>query len=81
VRNVIIRRSYKPLSNESEGVEHDPFLARLKGGELTMEQLTSYYAALVYRQTSSYEETARRLEVDRRTVKAKVEAFLERTAN
>jgi DNA-binding NtrC family response regulator len=78
VRNVIIRRSYKPVGEGgSEAAANDPFLARFKRGELTMDELTSYYAALVYRQTSSYEETARRLELDRRTVKAKVEAFLE----
>jgi transcriptional regulator with PAS, ATPase and Fis domain len=77
VRNVIIRRSYQPMAQQG-GTEasNDPYLRRLKGGELTMDELTSYYAALVYGKTSSYEETARRLGVDRRTVKAKVEAFL-----
>ena len=32
------------------------------------------YCALVYAQTGSYQETARRLGLDRRTVKAKVDA-------
>ena len=77
VRNVIIRRSYQPVAQEeSAGGLQDPIISRLRNGELTMDELTSYYAALVYRKTASYEETARRLEVDRRTVKAKVEAFL-----
>jgi len=31
------------------------------------------YCACVYSQTGSYEETARRLQLDRRTVKAKVD--------
>jgi DNA-directed RNA polymerase specialized sigma24 family protein len=39
----------------------------------------SYYAALVYRQTGSYEEAARRLKLDRRTVKSKVQEYLKRT--
>ena len=78
VRNVIIRRSYQPVAPRGEA--NDPFVSRFKNGELTMDELTAYYAALVYRQTGSYEETARKLEVDRRTVKAKVEAFLSKTA-
>jgi transcriptional regulator with AAA-type ATPase domain len=76
VRNVIIRRSYQPMAQHDTEKAQDPFIERLKRGELTMDELSSYYASLVYRQTSSYEETARRLGLDRRTVKAKVEAFL-----
>jgi transcriptional regulator with AAA-type ATPase domain len=72
VRNVIIRRSYRPM--EARAQSGDPFLARFTRGELTAEQVLSHYAALVYRQTGTYEETARRLGLDRRTVKAKVEA-------
>src|SRR5207244_2280486 len=79
VRNVIIRRSYQPVIQQASA-GHDPFRARLRNVELTMDELTSYYAALVYRKTSSDEETARRLGVDRRTVKAKVEAFLEKAS-
>jgi DNA-binding CsgD family transcriptional regulator len=39
---------------------------------LTASELLSRYCTLVYAQNESYEETARRLGVDRRTVKAKV---------
>ena len=78
VRNIIIRRSYQPVIHQDG--DADPVLGRLKRGELTLDELTSYYAALVYRQTSSYEETAKRLGIDRRTVKAKVETFLEKMA-
>ncbi|HEY3741640.1 MAG TPA: sigma 54-interacting transcriptional regulator [Bryobacteraceae bacterium] len=74
VRNVIIRRSYQPMTQQPEAEEsNDPYIRQILRGELTMDELTSYYAALVYGQTSSYEETARRLKVDRRTVKAKAE--------
>jgi transcriptional regulator with AAA-type ATPase domain len=62
VKNVLIRRDYKPpKSNVSESA-----------GSLTADELVSRYATIVYQQTGSYEETARRIGLDRRTVKAKV---------
>jgi transcriptional regulator with AAA-type ATPase domain len=61
VKNVLIRRDYKP----SRTVQQT--------GNLTADELVSQYAATVYQQTGSYEETARILRIDRRTVKAKVE--------
>ena len=72
VRNVIIRRSYRPMEEVTTG---DPFLSRFQRGELSAEEVMGHYAALVYRQTGTYEETARRLGLDRRTVKAKVEDY------
>ena len=47
-----------------------------KAARLTAEALLSRYVTLVYARTGSYEETARRLEIDRRTAKAKVDAKL-----
>ena len=75
VRNVIIRGSYRPIA-DPEAPGEDSFLARLRKGELKSDEVISYYAALVYRKTGSYEETGRRLGLDRRTVKTRVEAFL-----
>ena len=72
VRNVLIRRDYRPSRPAAE----DPveqFAADLRAGRLTAEQLLSRYCTLVYRQTGSYEETARRLGLDRRTVKSKID--------
>lgn len=76
VRNVIIRRSYQPLTQAPTGHE-DEFFARYCAGELTADELLANYAARVYRLTGSYEEAARRIGLDRRTVKAKVELFLD----
>jgi DNA-binding NtrC family response regulator len=70
VRNVIIRKRYDPIANEG-GAGDDPFFTRFRAGELTAEEVVSYYAALVYRKTGSYEDAARRMGMDRRTVKAK----------
>ena len=75
VRNVIIRRSYRPLADRESSVG-DEFLTRFRAGALTADEVVSYYAAQVYRQTGSYENTARQLGIDRRTVKSKVETFL-----
>jgi transcriptional regulator with AAA-type ATPase domain len=71
VRNVIIRRSYAPIGNRGATPEEN-FMTRFRAGELTADQLLSYYAARVYRITGSYEAAARRLGLDRRTVKSKV---------
>ncbi len=69
VRNVLIRRSYTPIREQPSG---DDYFARYAAGELKADEVLGHYASLVYRKTGSYEETARRLGVDRRTVKAKV---------
>jgi hypothetical protein len=68
VRNVLIRRSYQPLAADADG-----FLIRYERGELTADEVLNHYTALVYRQCGSYVETARRLGLDRRTVKARIE--------
>jgi transcriptional regulator with AAA-type ATPase domain len=75
VRNVIIRRSYQPLTAASSTGE-DEFVARFRAGQFSADELLAEYAARVYRLTGSYEEAARRMGLDRRTVKAKVEAYL-----
>jgi transcriptional regulator with AAA-type ATPase domain len=77
VRNVVIRRSYRPLSH-APGPQEDEFFSRFRNGELTADELLACYAAQVYRLTGSYEEAARRMAIDRRTVKAKVESYLAR---
>jgi len=75
VRNVVIRRSYRPLA-ESPALAKDDFFIRFDDGRLTADELLARYAAQVYRVTGSYEEAARRMGLDRRTVKAKVETYL-----
>jgi DNA-binding NtrC family response regulator len=75
VRNVMIRGEYRP-----------PQAARLSGrqriaeemlaGSLNADELLRRYCTLVYAETGSYQETARRLNLDRRTVKDKVDPEL-----
>jgi transcriptional regulator with AAA-type ATPase domain len=75
VRNVIIRRTYRPLAQAANDNEDD-FFARFRAGQLSADELLAHYAARVYQLTGSYEEAARRMGLDRRTVKAKVELYL-----
>jgi DNA-binding CsgD family transcriptional regulator len=44
-----------------------------RAGRLSADELLTRYVTIVYSRTRSYEETARRLGLDRRTVKAKVD--------
>jgi transcriptional regulator with AAA-type ATPase domain len=73
VRNVLIRREYHPASADGSAASPAAQLAEdLHAGRLTADELIRRYCALVYSQTHNYEETARRLGLDRRTVKSKV---------
>src|SRR5262245_13204938 len=55
---------------------HEEFSRAFTGGELTADELLRRYCTQVYAQTGSYEETARRLQLDRRTVKSKIDRHL-----
>ena len=46
------------------------------GWSLTADELLSHYASLVFAESGSYQETARRLDVDRRTARGKVNPTL-----
>ncbi len=72
VKNVLIRRDYQPATARQG--EPDRFWDDFHAGRLTANELLNRYCSLVYRQTGSYEETARRLELDRRTVKSRIVA-------
>jgi transcriptional regulator with PAS, ATPase and Fis domain len=75
VKNVLIRRDYRPSAPHAAG-PLETCLQEFRSGALTASQLLSRYCTLVYRQTGSYEETARRLQIDRRTVKSKIDPTL-----
>jgi transcriptional regulator with PAS, ATPase and Fis domain len=75
VRNVIIRQSYRPIQQAAVSADDD-FFTRFRAGDLTADQVLAAYAARVYRLSGSYEEAARKMGLDRRTVKAKVETYL-----
>ena len=70
VRNVLVRRRYRPALRAPSPESLD---GPLLGSRLSAEDLLDRYAALVYRETGSYVETGRRLGLDRRTVKERAE--------
>jgi transcriptional regulator with PAS, ATPase and Fis domain len=78
VRNLLIRKDYRPV-RARDNTSSDELFQPAYAGKLTASELLTRYCTLVYSQTGSYEETARRLDIDRRTAKAKIDtALLER---
>ncbi len=72
VRNIMVRSCYRP--RDREGVDVGAQLASaMLGKSLTADELVRGYVTLVFAETGSYTETARRLGMDRRTVRAKVD--------
>jgi len=67
----MIRKEYHPPRAAPSG-EAESLAADLQAGALTADALLKRYCKLVYGRTKNYEETARRLGLDRRTVKSKV---------
>lgn len=75
IKNVLIRRNYRPSRTGAEDPVEE-FVLEARAGRLTADELLGRYVTVVYSRTASYEETARRLGLDRRTVKAKVDKGL-----
>jgi transcriptional regulator with PAS, ATPase and Fis domain len=74
VRNILIHREYHP--DEVRGRGGQQLAQELSDGRLTMEELQRRYVTQVYAKTGKYEETGRRLGIDRRTVKKYLDAEL-----
>lgn len=73
VRNVLVRKSYTPPKSAPPSTDAtEQFTAAMRKGTLSADDVVREYCRIVYAQTKSYEATARRVGLDRRTVKAKV---------
>lgn len=66
LRSLLVHGDYDPPRMASGG---DQLTARLAETGWTLKELTTAYVSELYRRTPNFEELARRLEVDRRTVK------------
>ncbi len=75
VRSVLVRGEYRPPAH-SVGRGGADLAAELEAGALSAEDLLRRYCTHVYARAGSYEEAARRLGLDRRTVKARVDPEL-----
>jgi DNA-binding NtrC family response regulator len=88
VRNVMICGRYVPnpppvgppggvlgdeLVNNGLSVEVAGLAQRIERQELTADELLQAYCRLVYQRWGSFEQAAKRLQLDRRTVRAKVD--------
>jgi DNA-binding NtrC family response regulator len=76
VRNVLIRRNYRPARAARATSPLDRVVDDFRSARLTADELLSRYCTIVYARTDNYEEVARRLRLDRRTVKSKVDTEL-----
>ena len=78
VRNVLIRKSYRAPDGAAGdcGDARERLAEAVARGALSAEELLERYTALVYAETGSYQETARRLGVDHRTVKSRLKEEL-----
>jgi len=75
VRNVMIRGEYRPPHAASTS-GRQRIADEVLSGALSADELLRRYCTLVYAQTRSYQETGRRLGLDRRTVKDKMDPEL-----
>jgi DNA-binding NtrC family response regulator len=76
VRSVIVRGSYAPVGLVSNAAPEERLARRILRTELDADGLLDAYVTLVYKRTGSYVEAARRLGLDRRTVKARLDTAL-----
>ena len=73
IRSVLVHGEYVPPKLTGSGTD---LASKLSEGAISAEDLVRHYCTVIYAKTGSYEEAARRLGLDRRTVKAKVDAEL-----
>lgn len=74
VSGIMIRGRYLPAGTVSIKDTHPSWVQEAVKGELNAEQLLQNYCHWIYQKIGSYDGAARHLGIDRRTVKAKIEA-------
>jgi transcriptional regulator with AAA-type ATPase domain len=68
VRNVLVRNDYRPL-REAPKAPSEALTAGIRDGALTVADLLRHYVSRIHAETDNYQETARRLGIDHRTVR------------
>lgn len=70
VRRVIIKQDYQgDQSSEAGAPAMDTLADQMRAGSLRAEDLVALYCKMLYKRLGTYEEVARRTDLDRRTVK------------
>lgn len=74
LRNILIRKGYEPLATAGETrSETGRLLNLISERRATADELLTHYCRLIHAETSNWQESARRLGLDHRTVRAYVE--------
>ena len=76
VCNVLVHKRYHPRTAPETPNAADGVAAAWRDGGLTAKEVLRRYCTRVYATTDSYQETARRLDLDRRTVKRSIDPDL-----
>lgn len=74
VSGIMIRGDYLPTGNTLSKPAFPRWMHNAVTGSLTADQLLQHYCCWVYQSEGTYERVAQRLGIDRRTVKAKMQA-------
>ena len=70
VRRVIIKQDYQgDRSSQVASPAMDTLADQMRAGSLRAEDLLALYCKMLYKRLGTYEEVARRTDLDRRTVK------------
>ena len=72
VRRVLLTGQYTGNTQEREAAGVDALVGSVRSGSLNALELMTRYCEMLYRQTGTYEEVARRTGLDRRTIKKHV---------
>jgi DNA-binding NtrC family response regulator len=76
VSNILIRREYVPQGRPAATDPRREVAEEILSARLSADEVLGRYCTLVFAETGSYQESARRLGLDRRTVKARVDPAL-----
>jgi DNA-binding NtrC family response regulator len=83
IRNVMIRKSYRPVRQSPiavDGSAHDRFARDVAAGRFTLEELIENYVSMVYAaEECHYGRASKRLNMDWRTLKQKLNPELVKT--
>ena len=74
VRRVLLTGRYTGNTEQRGTDEVDALVRDLRAGALNAQELLEHYCQMLYKQTATYEEVARRTGLDRRTIKKYVHA-------